>query len=597
MQTSLVFLLMLGFSGCGLAQGFAATYRRIPYSQDNPPEHRDQLTTRAYRDGRLLWHGRPITMPVLQDYLRRSRALDPLPYLVLEYEAGIGTATLANLRRVFDEDGGCNRETICSERRTSVRQGQPSRRPGRRYLSDGTTAASGEVGLIRNGSGAPAGGSLASGAPSQACIRTTIAALGADPGRYDGRRVCVSGYFGRIVPYGETSFELFATRPEAEAARADFFLGLGIRWDVMLQERLSRHSANFARVEGIFEHDRQCWPDAGRTESDYICSPPRPMRIRNVLLRFSDGTEYRHPQFNERVQRSEEHPRGQGVRLVRSAFGSTSTQAMSNDRSGESHVTVPVFSDMLAQPSVTGRYTYSDGDRLVWQCRPNVECTDTLVRDERLQREVEISPDFWPTFRVERVPACGPRSSEVACYQSRDRTALVILEWVSVRRSNSSIPPPQIRNGASAGIQGANAVRASVPPRRRSAGRQGTTRGCEVSDLNAVFRNPVSYAGRKFCGEVLGIPQGPSITFFPPGYDHSSRFYDVAMFLSDRRGIDRLRLSQTSPFRAHVEGRIRPVEECFSAEAAQGQIECTPIRRPIILQVSRIGSVVANDGH
>lgn len=122
-------------------------------------------------------------------------------------------------------------------------------------------------------------------------------------------------------------------------------------------------------------------------------------------------------------------------------------------------------------------------------------------------------------------------------------------------------------------------------------------RGCEVSDLNAVFRNPVSYAGRKFCGEVLGIPQGPSITFFPPGYDHSSRFYDVAMFLSDRRVIGRLRLSQTSPFRAHVEGRIRPVEECFSAEAAQGQIECTPIRRPIILEVSRIDSVVANDGH
>lgn len=119
-----------------------------------------------------------------------------------------------------------------------------------------------------------------------------------------------------------------------------------------------------------------------------------------------------------------------------------------------------------------------------------------------------------------------------------------------------------------------------------------TDQGCDVSDLNAVFRDPVSYAGRKFCGEVLGIPQGPGITFFPLGYDYHSRFYDVAMFLSDRRAMDRLRLSQRAPFRVHVEGRIHPAEECFSAEAAQGRIECTPIRRPIILQVSRIGTTV-----
>jgi hypothetical protein len=101
----------------------------------------------------------------------------------------------------------------------------------------------------------------------------------------------------------ETSFELFATRAEAEAGRADFFLGLGIRWDVMLQSRLSRRSANSARVEGIFEHDRQCWPGVGRNQSDYLCSPARPMRVRSVLLRFSDGTQYRHPEFGMRMAR------------------------------------------------------------------------------------------------------------------------------------------------------------------------------------------------------------------------------------------------------------------------------------------------------
>jgi hypothetical protein len=127
--------------------------------------------------------------------------------------------------------------------------------------------------------------------------------------------------------------------------------------------------------------------------------------------------------------------------------------------------------------------------------------------------------------------------------------------------------------------------------------RQGTAQGCEISDLDAVFRNPALYAGRKFCGEALGVPQRTGITFFPPGYDYPSRLYDVAMFLSDQRITDRLRLSQTNPFRVRLEGRIRLLEECFSEAAEQGQLECAPTRRPIILQVSRIGSVVANDGH
>lgn len=129
------------------------------------------------------------------------------------------------------------------------------------------------------------------------CVEATINSLGADPARYEGRRVCVSGFFGRIEPYGETRFELFTSRAEAETGHADLSLDLGIRWDVMLQVRLSRHSAEFVRVEGVFEYDPQCWPPARQIESDFRCSPPRPMRLRNVRLQFRDGTEYRHPDF------------------------------------------------------------------------------------------------------------------------------------------------------------------------------------------------------------------------------------------------------------------------------------------------------------
>jgi hypothetical protein len=125
-------------------------------------------------------------------------------------------------------------------------------------------------------------------------------------------------------------------------------------------------------------------------------------------------------------------------------------------------------------------------------------------------------------------------------------------------------------------------------------GALGMRRGsnCEVFSLSAVFANPTSYSGKTFCGDAVGVPQRTGITFFPVDYERASRFYDVAMFLDDRRLNDRLRLSQTGPFRIHVEGTIRPAEECFSEEAAAGDILCTPTRRPITLRVARVGEPV-----
>lgn len=97
-----------------------------------------------------------------------------------------------------------------------------------------------------------------------------------------------------------------------------------------------------------------------------------------------------------------------------------------------------VGADTSATPlTVSGRYQYIDGDRLIWNCQPNRECVDTLIRDARLQAEIENSSDMAMTLRVERVPACGPRSTQVACLQSSGDTVLRILEWLEVRgRSN-----------------------------------------------------------------------------------------------------------------------------------------------------------------
>lgn len=80
---------------------------------------------------------------------------------------------------------------------------------------------------------------------------------------------------------------------------------------------------------------------------------------------------------------------------------------------------------------VVGRFYYEDGDRLSWDCGRSL-CVETLVRDERFQREIERLQGSRLTLRVERVSACGARSSEVACIQSIDGTALRIIEWLGV---------------------------------------------------------------------------------------------------------------------------------------------------------------------
>lgn len=101
---------------------------------------------------------------------------------------------------------------------------------------------------------------------------------------------------------------------------------------------------------------------------------------------------------------------------------------------GFAFIFVPNSRARSAHFRVEGRYQYIDGDRLLWPCRPNAPCTETLIRDRRLQAEVERSPDFRATLLVERVPACGARSSEVACVNSLDGTALRIDRWLELHR-------------------------------------------------------------------------------------------------------------------------------------------------------------------
>jgi hypothetical protein len=80
---------------------------------------------------------------------------------------------------------------------------------------------------------------------------------------------------------------------------------------------------------------------------------------------------------------------------------------------------------------VEGELRFIDGDRLLVACGESKPCVETLIRDERLQRQVVKLQGRKLRLRVERVPVCGPLSSEEACMRGgRNRTALRIMEWL-----------------------------------------------------------------------------------------------------------------------------------------------------------------------
>lgn len=124
------------------------------------------------------------------------------------------------------------------------------------------------------------------------CIATTVGEIWHNPKPFAGRRVCLSGYFGRIVPYGEDSPKLYATPEEADATRLERFVTLGIPFTIPVQERLARYSVQPVRVEGIVTLEHPCLSEPVATPSDSLCSPPPSLRISRARLNFADAVQF-----------------------------------------------------------------------------------------------------------------------------------------------------------------------------------------------------------------------------------------------------------------------------------------------------------------
>jgi hypothetical protein len=111
--------------------------------------------------------------------------------------------------------------------------------------------------------------------------------------RFLGRRVCVSGFFGRMITYGEAAPELYPSKADAEAAFSEKKIVLGFPFNVRVQEQVSRHSAQPLRVTGVFVLEYPCHPAVEPVRNGTACDPPPRMRIEHARLRFLDGTEFR----------------------------------------------------------------------------------------------------------------------------------------------------------------------------------------------------------------------------------------------------------------------------------------------------------------
>jgi hypothetical protein len=117
------------------------------------------------------------------------------------------------------------------------------------------------------------------------CKQVTVENLWNDPWPYAGKRICVSGFLGRMVPYGEDSADLFATKEEASLRQSERYVTISLLLSLKAQEELAGYSGRLLVVVGTFKFDERCWPRKGEMESRFQCFPPRPMELLSPTLR------------------------------------------------------------------------------------------------------------------------------------------------------------------------------------------------------------------------------------------------------------------------------------------------------------------------
>jgi hypothetical protein len=97
-----------------------------------------------------------------------------------------------------------------------------------------------------------------------------------------------------------------------------------------------------------------------------------------------------------------------------------------------------------------------------------------------------------------------------------------------------------------------------------------------VSDLQAVFRDPLAYQGAMFCGRAYSFVRPTYTGFFgKPGTNFEGVVADPILFIEEREAGP-LIAGLHSDDEVFITGRLEPEVRCFE----QG-VKCTPFRKPI----------------
>lgn len=106
---------------------------------------------------------------------------------------------------------------------------------------------------------------------------------------------------------------------------------------------------------------------------------------------------------------------------------------------------------------------------------------------------------------------------------------------------------------------------------------------CEINNFNEVKRNPLTYAGKLFCGYVFIIQHSREIRILANANDSASS--SDLVFLVTSASMTKLRGGFLNPRRYYIEARIDPQLPCF--EPSGGDEDCSPFRRPVSVHLLR----------
>jgi hypothetical protein len=107
---------------------------------------------------------------------------------------------------------------------------------------------------------------------------------------------------------------------------------------------------------------------------------------------------------------------------------------------------------------------------------------------------------------------------------------------------------------------------------------------CSVTSLTEVFKNPLMYHGKRFCGSAMAYRRIRVVEVFPDGPPPDDPL-DTVMFLSREADLAvKEKLQSAGKIRLYLEGKIDLQKPCYRPHP--GGDTCIPYTHPMDLKVT-----------